>query len=283
MKFSLANASGLESIALLSTVFKKKFALINCRAEKIAVVDTNFMDLADFFESRFLSVRFKKSKFHEFAGFEDCHFGDPSDNAGKIELTYVTFYSFINFRNAHFYQALDLRNTNRKELPNFLDATFYGLAKANTDRETFRIIKHSFDAVGNHIDANAYYAFEMEAYRKELAQSGWSLERLLLWFNYHTSRHGQNYLWPMVWIVAALIVLAGLRYAQSENSLYKLYPPLNPYIAWVSDSINCIFAQLLVATPLMIKGVEFLSLLLAVIIGALIWQALVAFRRHGKR
>jgi hypothetical protein len=104
-----------------------------------------------------------------------------------------------------------------------------------------------------------------------------------LWFNYITSRHGQNYVWPILWIAVALGILAGLRYAHSANWLYQIYEPLNQYIGGLTSAFNWLADQLFVAKPLMIEGIQFLSLIIAVIIGALVWQALVAFRRHGNR
>lgn len=68
------------------------------------------------------------------------------------------------------HQATD-KNTNFKRLADFYSsqfAHFSDLAAERTDRETFRIIKHSFDAVGNHIEANKYFAHEMQACRREL-------------------------------------------------------------------------------------------------------------------
>lgn len=112
---------GIQSLELISTVFNKKFALINCSCTAVDINNTNFDGLADFYESRFEKLRIQKSIFRDFAGFEDCHFGMMGAGTKKIVLNYVTFYSFINFRSAVFNQPLDLRNTNRQQQPNFLD------------------------------------------------------------------------------------------------------------------------------------------------------------------
>lgn len=163
----ISKLKGAAAVVLRSTVFNEKFTLIGGQCRKFVAVDTNFEKLADFYESQFHEFHMEKSIFRDFAGFEKCAFGiDKPGLVTPITLRYVTFYSFINFREARFNQALDLRATNRQHEPNFLDAAFSPAALNKTDRETFRIIKHSFDAVGNRIEANKYFAHEMQAYRR---------------------------------------------------------------------------------------------------------------------
>lgn len=160
-KLTLDNIKDMKTLEFTSTVFNKKFSLIACDCDVVVIKNTNFNGLADFYMSKFGSFLLQKSIFKDFSAFEKCHFGWQDGVEQKITLNYVTFYSFINFRDAKFSQILDLRNTNRKEQPNFLDAEFNSSALQGTDRETFRIIKHSFDAVGNKVEASKYFAHEM--------------------------------------------------------------------------------------------------------------------------
>lgn len=88
----------------------------------------------------------------------------------------MTFLSFVNFRNATFNSGLDLENANLKEMPNFLNVK---LLSNNTNRETLRIIKHSFDKVGNHIEANKYFSLEMERHKNDMAGESWSQEKIV--------------------------------------------------------------------------------------------------------
>lgn len=282
-KFSLANLKDNKKITLISSAFKKKFALIACCIEALEITNTNFLGMVDFFESKFASFNIIKTKFRDFSSFENCYFGCRYNSDKVISLKYVAFHGMVNFRGACFYQALDLRNTSRAEVPNFLDAQFQEQAKLQTDRETFRIIKHSFDAVGNHIEANRYYALEMDSYRQELSKGGARLERFLLWFNYISSNYGQNYLLPIIWIVFCVFLLAILDYAKNEGWLYRIYAPLNPVFETMAVCLNEFASYLKFASPVMFEGMEFLSLLISGVIAALIWQMLVAFRRHAKR
>ncbi|MGM0984800.1 MAG: hypothetical protein ACQEXG_15480 [Pseudomonadota bacterium] len=290
-RFTLANEEGISKVVLTNTVFKNKFAFIHCPIAKLAIKNVNFEGLADFYESSFESFLIRKSIFRDFAGFEDCRFGAHGEQKGRIQLRYVTFYSFINFRSAHFLLPVDLRNTNRSEPPNFLDCTFSVDARKGTDRETFRIIKHSFEAVGNRIEANHFYALEMEAYRRELCagtnQYGrhWRLwERLLVSLNFGLSRHGQSYWQPMlgVLVCAALIAVQQANWqagwvAWPDSALWLIEPLAATLNAWASGVI--IFRPLYTAFP----GQEAFILLMAVLLSTCTWHFLMAARRHQRR
>lgn len=213
-KLIIDNIKSMDNLRLTSTRFENKFAMINCECDTFTIKNTNFDGLADFYQSQFENFRIQKTIFRDFSGFEGCCFGKTPAPKARIVLRYVTFYSFINFRSAIFNQALDLRNTNRQQQPNFLDAKFSQVAAEGTDRETFRVIKHSFDAVGNHIEANKYFAYEMQAYQRELsneARKGGSKncrERALLWWNGFASNHGQDYLRALGLLTLAVAINA---------------------------------------------------------------------------
>lgn len=290
-RFTLAGTFPIVDISLTSTVFRDKFAFIHCRIERFSAKNTNFNGLADFYQSTFTGFRIFKSIFRDFAGFESCCFGVAGKLDNRITLRYVTFYSFTNFRSAAFYLPLDLRSTNRREPPNFLDATFSHHARHRTDRETFRIIKHSFEAVGNRIEANTYFAYEMEAYRRELRatarrdghrQRFW--ERLLVTLNFALSRHGQSYWQPLMWLLAcgAMVALQQANWQHgwltwpeaAANVVTPLAATLN---AWASGMV--IFRPLYAAFP----GQEAFTLLMAVLLSTCLWHFLVAARRHHRR
>jgi hypothetical protein len=289
-RFALSNAEAIAEIQLTSTVFQGKFALIHCSLIKLAIKNVNFYGLADFYQSFFDSLLIQKPIFQDFAGFEGCRFGASGQQGGSILLRYVTFYSFINFRGAQFFLPLDLRNTNRREPPNFLDCVFNKKAGKGTDRETFRIIKHSFEAVGNRIEANVFYALEMEAYRRELREAAskpgghWRLwERLLVSLNFVLSRHGQSYWQPLlgVLICAAVIALqqANLQHGWlvwPESATWCTDPLMNTLNAWASGVI--VLRLFYAAFP----GHEAFILLMMVMLSTCIWHFLVATRRHHR-
>lgn len=290
-KLALDSIKEMTSLKLISTVLKNRFTMRACECNSVDIKNTIFEGLADFYKSEFQDVKIEKSTFQGSALFEGCRFGAESPSGATIVLRYVTFSSFINFRDAKFNKALDLRNTNRQQQPNFLDAEFSEVAASNTDRETFRIIKHSFDAVGNHIEANKYYAHEMQAYRRELAQTakrGGSKnrrERFLLTINSVISNHGQDYFRALAWLLVAIAVnaavLANFRYQwfllpeSIQAGLWKLAAWLNrfadgflPLRSLLADDLVPLAFWILVAT---------------VVISTLTWHVLVAMRRHRRR
>lgn len=286
-KLSLANIKGIQSLELISTVFNKKFALINCSCAAVDINNSNFNGLADFYESHFEKLRIQKSIFRDFAGFEDCHFGLVGAKTNKIFLNYVTFYSFINFRSAVFNQPLDLRNTNRQDQPNFLDARFSSQALQGTDRETFRIIKQSFVAVNNQIEADRIYALEMEAYRSELKRNKGSLkERFLLGFNACISNHGQNYTRATFWLFVCISLIAlVLANDQPENQWVPTYIPMPDWWLSMTQMLNG-FALGFLPFSTLYEGREHLALFIMLAtfgLSGITWQLLVALRRHSRK
>jgi len=167
-KFIL-NKCQIDKFWLKHTVFNSKFEFKENVVEIFNIFNSNFESVSDHFKSFFKKFSVIRSIYKDFAGFEKCRFGsieNLSVENSRAVFIYTTFKSFINLRETEFYTGLDLRNINPSQQPNFLGSI---IDPSNTNRETFRIIKHSFDAVGNHIEANRFYSLEMEAYKKELS------------------------------------------------------------------------------------------------------------------
>ncbi|CAM3611129.1 hypothetical protein [Halomonas lysinitropha] len=290
-RFTLANTDKIREIDLSNTVFNDKFALINAEISCLRIRNVNFNGLADLFQSKFGSLLVRKSIFRDFAGFENCQFGVAATEKSKILLQYVSFYSFTNFRGGRFLLPLDLRNTNFKEQPNFLGCHFDTVARKQTDRETFRIIKQSFEAVGNRIEANAFYALEMEAYRRELRCSakehGWTWrywERLLVKINYVISLHGQSY-WRPLLLIVFLVSLVSLQRANYEQGWLVLPAAVSSLVTPVVDILNAwangfvLFRSLYTHYP----GHEAFILFISFLLSTCVWHFLVAVRRHHRR
>lgn len=290
-KFSLDNVSGIDTVELSNSNFHEKFSMVGCVVRKLQIVNTNFKKLADFYETSFEMFGIEKSIFKDFAGFERCVFGRSDAVGGKVELRYVTFYSFINFRQVHFNLALDLRNTNLAEPANFLDCSFSEFARNGTLRETFRIIKQSFESVGNRIEANSFFAHEMDAYRRELREARRAkqqliprTEELLLSLNAWFSCHGQSYGRPLVWLLGTAALFA-LQQANWPNRWVSMPALLADWLVPVGHFLNAWAKGLVIFQPLYAKyeGQEALILLVAVALSTFTWHLLVAVRRHNRR
>ncbi|MBH0076026.1 hypothetical protein I6F48_10685 [Pseudoalteromonas sp. SWYJ118] len=126
----MLNDLSANKYSIIGSEFKDKLELSNC----------NFEKLFDAYESKFHLFRVSRCIFDDFTGFEKYEFGIKGDETkDKIEFEYVMFINFTNFRKAKLHNGLDFEHTNLKEPVNFLNAY---VDPKNTNRETYRIIKH---------------------------------------------------------------------------------------------------------------------------------------------
>lgn len=263
--------------------FKSKIELKDGMIDEADLINTNFSGLFDSYNSKFGKFYCFKNIFSDFVGFERCEFSalEGENELNKIAtFKYVTFLSFTNFRNSVFHQGLDLEDTNLKEAPNFLNIK---LLSNNSNRETLRIIKNSFDRIGNHIEANKFFVLEMSKYKQELAANPMNQERIIFWLNEKISHFGQSYLLPIFWIIFFSVTYYLLILGQESNALYKIYPAANDIIRTVSEVINGVAANIIPFTKILREGMEFLSLVFYIIYASLIWQTIVAVKRHTRR
>jgi hypothetical protein len=162
----LLNEATISLLSLTDCEIYGKVELKHNVIENAEIKNVNFKKLFDAYSSKFKTFKAQRSIYEDFTGFEKCEFGITGDKAKeKVEFEYVTFLNFTNFRKAKFFNGLDIEHTNLKESPNFLNAE---INFDNTSRETYRIIKHSFDKIGNQLEANKYFSYEMQKYKEEL-------------------------------------------------------------------------------------------------------------------
>lgn len=213
----------IEELIIKDTEFNQNFKLHNCHIEKFTLVDTDFEKNADFFMSHVAKGTLKKdvegkTKKNDI-GFKSINFkglalfGDTEFHK-KLLFKYVTFEGFSHFRNAEFREGLDLDYSNIQQEMNFHGVTGLkdDIAKENTSQETYRIIKHNFEKIGNKIDANKYHALELEQKKNNLKNSVDEETikdvKIKKWFEYlvfqiHgiSSEHSTNWLLVLYWIL----------------------------------------------------------------------------------
>lgn len=310
----LDNIKGIFSINILlieGTKFNKKFELKNCIINDFNFEDSNVKGIFDVYKSSFIKARFYKSIFEEFAAFEQVVFGNGK-NENKTEFIYTTFKDFSNFRGTKFNSGLSFSKANLKQEPNFLNTK---INTENTDRETFRIIKQSFDDVGNKLEANKFFAEEMKAYKKELnnlkfikiqflrkikennkdvkvkkykKDKVYEESRRARWvFNVNNfiSEFGENYVRPIFILIISVIVYTVITL---WNKWY--FESHDYFMSWKwFDAISSFFNEFAVNIlpfRLFIKdrnGIEFISLFFYIWFAVLIWQIIVAVKRHTQR
>ncbi|KPW03540.1 hypothetical protein [Pseudoalteromonas sp. P1-11] len=280
-KFSLNNTV-LSKVLILDTEINEKFEFKENIVSEFEINNSNFKGLFDAYRTKFVEFSIFKSIFDDFVGFERCEFGSNgvSDKKFLSKFTYVTFLNFTNFRNTKFRSGLDLKNTNLKESPNFLDVS---IDFSSTNRETYRIIKDSFDSIGNHIEANKFFVFEMKKYKEELSNKPLSQEKFIFHVNSIVSNFGESFLKPLYWAILASFIYSLLVLGYESNTLYKIYPPANAYISFVMQALNKIASNILPFKRFLNEGMEFVSLFFYLVFASLIWQIIIAVKRHTKR
>lgn len=281
-KFVL-NKLNADYLLIGNSEFKSKLELKEGLIHEVELINTNFNGLFDSYSTEYGRFYCFKNIFSDFVGFERCKFAllQGSNELNQISIfRYVTFLSFTNFRNSTFGHGLDLEDTNLKEAPNFLNIE---LLSNNTNRETLRIIKDSFDKIGNHIEANKFFVLEMSKYKQSLSENPLNQEKLIFWLNEKTSNFGQSYLLPILWIVFFSVIYYLLVLGHESNLLYELVPTANDVISSVSKVFNGIAANIMPFKKLLREGMEFISLVFYVIFASLIWQTIVAVKRHTRR
>lgn len=281
-KFVL-NDLRVHRLVIKNSDFKSKVELKNGVIDEVELINTNFFGLFDSYNTKYGRFYCFKNIFSDFVGFEKCKF---SALEGENELNviaifkYATFLSFTNFRNSIFYKGLDLEDTNLKEAPNFLNIK---LLSSNTNRETLRIIKDSFDKIGNHIEANKFFVLEMSKYKQELAANPINQEKIIFWLNEKASHFGQSYLLPICWVIFFSVIYYLLILGHESNALYSIAPAANDVLRAVSEIINGVAANIIPFKTLLRDGMEFLSLVFYIVFASLIWQTIIAVKRHTRR
>lgn len=278
------NYIDIVNLVIKDTKFLSKLEVKESVISYFELNNSNVSEVFDSFDSRFIRFIFYKSIFTDFSGFEKVAFGQKGsvDDMYVARFIYTTFMSFSNFRSTKFLSGLDFENSNLKEQPNFLKTY---INPKNTNRETFRIVKHSFDDVGNKIEANKFYSEEMGAYRRELKSKGYSwFSRLILFLNRWISNFGSNYMLPIGWLVASIFIFSEIIDWHSsffiENKYFWNSGFDNLSIKANNFAKNFLpFSRFLVGR----SGIEFISLLFYILFAVLTWQIIVAVKRHTQR
>ena len=277
--FRLSEAT-IERLNIKNCEFLGKVEIKDAVIQSAHINNANFRGLFDAHGTSFEEFSAHRVIFEDFAGFEECHFGLNVD-AGATEFQFTTFIDLASFRYAKFHNGLNMDTSNLKTPPNFLGVV---LDDTHTTRETYRLIKDAFDKIGNHIEANKYFAEEMRKYKQSLSfKKNWS-EWFVFQCNERLANYGQSYLRPLTIMVLAAALLSVIRYGHKHNWLYsggwvQRDGPMNCLI----DKINFVAQSLLPFNKLLIEGIEALSLLFYVFFGVLSWLSIVAVKRLTRR
>lgn len=121
----------------------------------------------------------------------------------------------------------------------------------------------------------------MKKFQKELSTNFW--DSLIYKINGFTSDFGQSYLRATSCIIILSITFSLLSLGQEKNILYKIYPPANDVIRFISDLFNGFASGFLPFKQFLRTDMEFVSLIFYIMFGVLIWQTIIAVKRLIKR
>lgn len=280
----ILNHYTIDTVVFEDSEFQEKFEFTHNQVSSLEINNCNFGSLAEFFLSKFEKFNIYKVIFNDYTGFENCQFGykyDAVNSAGIATFKYTTFLNFVNFRNTYFFSGLDIDHANIKESPNFLNTD---IDQSNTNRETFRVVKNSLDKIGNHIDANKFFALEMKKYKEELsAQHDKKAEKFIFWCNEFLSNFGQSYMKPMILLFITSIILFLVYLIPFNDVIFNISPKFYDAIYFIQKYINKFATTILPFNKILIKNMEFVSLIFYLINSILIWQIIIAVKRHTRR
>ncbi len=281
----ILNNLNTKYLLIEDTEFKSKVELKEGEVFEISISNSNFEKTFDSFKTKYNKFSCDRSTFSDVVAFEQCEFSTPESDT-LSQFRYSTFTSFTNFRKTTFFSGLCLEEANFKEPPNFLNISLEptNTKVLNTSRETLRIIKYSFERLGNQIESNKYFVHEMKKYKQEVKENkGRKQDRLILLANEFISNFGQSYVRPIVLYLVMVILYSSLRCGLENNILYVIYPEWNHAFSYVSNIFNKIALSFLPFKSFLHPGMEFLSLIIYIIFAILTWQIIVAVKRHTKR
>jgi len=257
------------------SIFKQKFEFRENILTSFNILNTNFEGIVDCNLSSFSTFYVEKSIFNRFVGFEECIFGNKEKKENQVVVfKYVTFLDYSYFRRAKFYSGLDMENMNLEEYPNFL---YIDIESKYTNRETFRIIKHSFEKIGNTIEANKYFAYEMDKERKSISWKDSKSKYLALQLNYYISNFGQSWLTPF-FLILYFLVLQYLVFCLMDNWQIE-----NKALRTIWVEINNSISYFMPFKKFLVEGKEFVSLFFLIIYSILIYNLIIAVKRITKR
>ncbi|MFW2568358.1 hypothetical protein [Aliarcobacter butzleri] len=179
-KICFFNCIFYDKVIFQNQIFKDLFQFEGCTLNsEIIFQNIIFKGVATFINTKFISV-----KFIHLVGEKYFLFNDTFVNLLEIDNSYFDKANFINIK------TFDNKNLIFKNLEN---------------RETARIIKDCLEKQNNIIEANKFYALEMEKREKELEEDIREGKNFFEWlvFKIHgiSSNHSQDWTLALFWII----------------------------------------------------------------------------------
>lgn len=193
-----------------------KLGIFSCNFKdlKVEYSKINNLFLEDIFKENKVNIHIEGSEFNlvQTQGFFINNFNISNNQSNKtifknIEIDNMKFYNntfldMLEFINVEIKNKIDLQDSF---IPT--NSSFFGLKSSKgivdvANRETARKIKDSFEKQNNIIEANKFYALEMERREKELDFKKDFFEWLVFKIHGISSNYSQDWLLALVWIIS---------------------------------------------------------------------------------
>ncbi len=214
----------IENLIIRDSIFKENFNLHNCEVKNVSINDTDFEKQFDCYKSTFnISNDKDKTIYFKNLNIKGLFIFDNVTFYQKVKFEYVTFESSGNFRYSTFKKGVDLDTINIQEDKVI---NFYGVkelekkySKQETSQETYRIIKHNFEKLGNRIESNKYYALELMKRKHNLPK--YSPNKWSLLLHQGSSNFSQWWLLTLFWIFITSFLTAFIIHHESIHTIYS--------------------------------------------------------------
>lgn len=272
----------IKSIIIKEVTFHNNFKLHRCKIDSMKIEGIDFEKNADFFNSTFKQneeIIFHSVNVKGITIFEECIF------CKKFTIRYATLSGLVQFRSAKFCEGFNMDKTNiEKEVNFFAVEGLENNSKLNdTSQETYRILKHNCEKIGNMIDANNYHKLELEKRREDLKYSKrYFFDRLMLNLNAFSSNFGTNYIRPLLGILfIGFITLLMLHYPRIGD-LFNTNYLINTSV--LLSGIDKAFEYMYILNKdSSFTEYGFIFLLNKIFLGYLYYQFIIAVRKDTRK
>ncbi|MDA3886008.1 MAG: hypothetical protein PF638_10495 [Candidatus Delongbacteria bacterium] len=190
------------SLKLYDVEFNKRLVIRNIQNNNINIS----LNLCHFYENSIVDITYVGAKYFK---LKDIYNYSKTFQIRDIEIqnefiiegTSINSLIFIDCNFAKT-KKLALKSMSLQNI--IFDNINWG--KINSDhidanRDAIRQLKHSNDLQGNYIQANKFYALEMEKYGEEIKDSKNYLEKAIFLISKNLSNFSQNWLLPIFWFI----------------------------------------------------------------------------------
>ncbi len=282
-KLLIQNISNIDKIILFDTDILSKLTLTDMEiSHDLKLYNVDFLENSKILFENLNINSFNIEKISQDAKFIQFHHIDILENfiSDRVE-----------FKNTYFNDFNIAKASKKIEKTSFVGAHLNSIqwgdiSKIEAEQDIFRQLKFANDSQGNHIEANSFFANEMRRYKTKLKKKSWRKhfqEKLVFNLSEKISNFGQSYLKPVCWIICFVVLYNLIILGYEKNYLYEIYEPINQYIRNIADFFNNGIKTIKPLEKILKEGVEFISLVFYVIFSILIWQTVVALKRHTKR